>query len=239
MGLLMMNGIPYAGYTAPPEIYSLEEREVGVWIDGKPLYQRTYYINNQQDSFSDYADIATLDSTMEVKNISGCYKRSVNDLVSYMPIDGVYTYVQGVFGIDVRTYENKLQYYIHTYSGSEVTDIYVTLQYTKTTDTAGSGKWSPDGSFKIPLFVNPSSLLNEVSGTVALDWTATEDCLCTIYQAKLGSSSVPFLIDGVEVLTFFSNVDASLNDSIYIKKGQRVQLTNTIYKIVRFFALQK
>ena len=46
MGLIKMNGVNYWGSAygqgiIAPMIYSEEEIEVGVWTDGKPLYQRS------------------------------------------------------------------------------------------------------------------------------------------------------------------------------------------------------
>ena len=41
MGLLMMNGVPYSGVNESEDRYSFEDKEVGTWLDGKPLYKKT------------------------------------------------------------------------------------------------------------------------------------------------------------------------------------------------------
>jgi len=49
MGTFILNGKEYmsTGKNAfPPLIFSTDEREIGVWIDGKPLYEKTIVKNN-------------------------------------------------------------------------------------------------------------------------------------------------------------------------------------------------
>ena len=59
-----ITGLKICG-TLAPMIYSLEEREVGVWVDNKPLYQKTY-INVASSgqavnvTLSDLSDIETI-----------------------------------------------------------------------------------------------------------------------------------------------------------------------------------
>ena len=46
MGQIYLNSIKYSGTTGcfvKPEIYSLTEREIGVYQNGKPLYEKTIY----------------------------------------------------------------------------------------------------------------------------------------------------------------------------------------------------
>ena len=62
MGLLMLNGNVYTGFTEPAEIYSDEEREIGVWRDGRPLYQKSFWVTtNLSSSFSVYHNISDFD----------------------------------------------------------------------------------------------------------------------------------------------------------------------------------
>ena len=47
MGKQYLNGVLYGTgeiIKFSPEIYSFEEREIGVWTDGKPLYQKSFLI---------------------------------------------------------------------------------------------------------------------------------------------------------------------------------------------------
>ena len=117
-----------------PVIYSTEEREIGVWTDGKPLYQKTVQL----------ASNMTVSSTW-------------NDMTFSSPISNVETVVQAImnsgtpFGFSssymrFRANDGKIQ--VQTKDGGTVTfnaTWVFTLQYTKTTDTAGSGTWTPSG----------------------------------------------------------------------------------------------
>lgn len=54
----------------PANVYSTTEKRIGTWIDGSPLYQRTYSATSPS-AVNTSADIVTLDSNMSVKEISG------------------------------------------------------------------------------------------------------------------------------------------------------------------------
>ena len=57
-----------------PVIYSLEEREIGVWTDGKPLYQKTIYKTySQLSSYGNYMKGFPLNEGDENKNILNAY----------------------------------------------------------------------------------------------------------------------------------------------------------------------
>lgn len=120
----------------PPLIYSDEEREVGVWRDGKPLYQKTYNnisITNEVDfivdlSFTnkslikyevDFRGISNQDAKFSVATSDTLYINSNNQLVYYLSRSG--------------SWWNLL-------SSADIT-----VWYTKTTDVAGSGKYTTYG----------------------------------------------------------------------------------------------
>lgn len=113
----------------PPLIYSSEEREIGVWTDGKPLYEKTY-LASQSFAIPD----------MEVKFIKGSALNS-SGIATTMPYnDGnvvvlYYTdYVDGVPNIFFYNRNITMSSYI------------ITIQYTKPTDTPGSGTWNQQGA---------------------------------------------------------------------------------------------
>lgn len=121
-----------------PALYSEEEREVGVWIDGKPLYQKTYRnisITNNADNIIDSnfgtdKNICTHD--IEFRGISGNYRSDYNNSVN----DTLYSNNNG-----------QLVYYFYKNGNwSQLFDLLdITIQYTKTTDQPGSGTWTPEG----------------------------------------------------------------------------------------------
>ena len=128
MGMIIINGEEYASAPKngfPPLVYSDEEREIGVWRDGKPLYQKTC-ISNSGESISI--------NGLEIKQAL-CYAKYGTDGIIQVPYnDGGYV-VYWIENENIYFAENKSPSYSYI----------ITIQYTKTTDTPGSGKWSPSG----------------------------------------------------------------------------------------------
>lgn len=131
-----------------PVIYSIEEREIGVWTDGKPLYQKTVRItsfpNNQLISIPH--NISSIDNVVYVAGTAHI-KTSVdvnNNFVNFPRIQD--TDATANMAVDVNNTNILLKGrqsdfdYLFDYG-------YVTLQYTKTTDQAGAGTWTPDGAY--------------------------------------------------------------------------------------------
>lgn len=117
-----------------PVIYSLEEREIGVWTDGKPLYVRTYNVTFS----SNYTDV-TIDSTHEVKLLDGGIDSNANDNFIHLgygtsqnDMCGAYEYEAGKIRFQNFYYSSRPNGWLNVY-------------YTKSTDVAGSGSWTPQG----------------------------------------------------------------------------------------------
>lgn len=137
-------GVKFCG-TLAPIVYSLEEREVGVWVDNKPLYQKSY-INiagsgqSVDVTLSDLTDIETIFIVPEAS-------ASTDDLpfpyVHYNTsnlIGGFFTIRNGVPTLSIRRGSDMAR----TGTGLK----YFTVRYTKTTDVPGSGSY---GSFGVPM----------------------------------------------------------------------------------------
>lgn len=112
-----------------PVIYSNTERVIGVWRDGKPLYQITYsglslVCTNANQSYPTNADWGDIEEVVH-SDIIDQYGQSCAGSVVYTGIPA------------------KIAVYMQM-ANRTVTDI--TIQYTKTTDTAGSGDWTTDGT---------------------------------------------------------------------------------------------
>lgn len=120
----------------PPLIYSDEEREVGVWRDGKPLYQRTF---RGTTSSNDNAVSVYSDSEWNVVNCEGNIEESADKIQI-----GAYLNSSYYCGWYFDKYDsNTLKiFYSNQYRGK---DYVITIYYTKTTDTAGSGYWATNG----------------------------------------------------------------------------------------------
>lgn len=110
-----------------PIIYSTEEREVGVWIDNKPLYQKTYTAQSPFRISNSGADINNMiDNNSIIEQISNAIAcNSVTLQTSNI-------YVGFSRGLKAFCAEDG---YFDT----------ITLWYTKTTDVAGSGSYNTLG----------------------------------------------------------------------------------------------
>lgn len=131
------------GQTFQPVIYSLDEREIGVWADGKPLYERTYY---HAGAVTGLVAIPHGISGLErVVNFRGSVLDSnatPSDYTRYalprVASDGYN------IGLDVVS-DTDIRVAVPNIFGTRLYGWYVTIQYTKTTDVAGSGTWTPQG----------------------------------------------------------------------------------------------
>lgn len=126
-----------------PALYSEEEREVGVWTDGKPLYQKSGTIIYTANT-SDWTLVENLDDYDYLVSSYGTYYESNGSNKDYIPQYGGITSVPRMC---VRK-DHKLYHYFNSHPGNSRTFVYdYTIQYTKTTDTPGSGKYLPDGQY--------------------------------------------------------------------------------------------
>lgn len=113
--------------------YSATEQVVGTWIDGKPIYEKTISFTNTQSSFSDYVTVESLTGVDKVIKMEWTAFRSANNAF-YTGNGGAVTE-----SANYNTYRimfryskalEEVQYFIGGY-GTEITDMTVTIQYTK------------------------------------------------------------------------------------------------------------
>lgn len=121
--------------------YSTTEQVVGTWVDGRPLYQKSYVTNMQSGSQTcdiAFTDITGLDSVINLEglfagqvpfDLSGCCygtdysKINVTALSQYKE----YGYVDSS---GIRVYRQSTGTY------SPTPEVVVTIRYTKSTDNA-------------------------------------------------------------------------------------------------------
>ena len=117
-------------------IYSLEERIIGKWIDEKPLYQKTYIINetiSNQDKTIDVSDL----NIKKYVNGYGTFLRNVNWASPIIILDTPFNLYESN---NNRSYlrhgksNNTIDYGIYLGNNETASDITITIQYTKTTD---------------------------------------------------------------------------------------------------------
>lgn len=198
MGMIMLNGIAYTSTDGardfPPLIYSTEEQEVGVWTDGKPLYQKTI-----TGVFASGSTSLTLNMSSNmgiVINISGFLIPSdtptnkvsletKNDLV------WIHDFNTGSGNVTIR--RGNSGYFGDTPS------VYITAQYTKTTDTPGSGKWSAFGGGSNVIHEEYFEWQRGTSTTTAesMRYTAPCDGWVTVLQYMDKNNDVYCCVEGV------------------------------------------
>lgn len=120
-----------------PVVYSEEEREIGVWKDGKPLYQKTVDCGTLPNASGIHV-AHNISNLADVVCIFGC---AVNSSYTSIPLPYPDTVLEYNVNVSVDTT------YISISTGRDRTQFtgYITIQYTKTTDQAGSGQWTPQG----------------------------------------------------------------------------------------------
>lgn len=107
--------------------YSTEERVVGTWIDGKPLYEIT--LNPTVNSGSNTLNHGIANFKECIRIFGKC---KYNNTVEVLPLPYISTNTQYVITCGNVT---PTTYLVETGLGiSSIQDCYVTIQYTKTTD---------------------------------------------------------------------------------------------------------
>ena len=141
MGKQYLNGVLYGTgeiIKFSPEIYSKEEREVGVWTDGKPLYQKTIDFGSLPHHTSKQVahGISNIDI---IVHAFGFAKSTVNStpipFVNNTTVGSQVALIIDSTNVTLRTDDDRDNY-----------TAFVTLQYTKTTDLPYSGKYTTDGT---------------------------------------------------------------------------------------------
>lgn len=118
-----------------PALYSEEEREVGVWTDGKPLYQKTIAKDlTLTSSWQNYYDITGIDLVnVEIDKLI----KDDEPIPLAFSNNGVGSWIKR---------DGYLKFCVQ---GSQASEGWVlkavTLRYTKTTDQPGSATWTPEG----------------------------------------------------------------------------------------------
>lgn len=121
------------------QIYSTEEKQVGVWVDNKPLYCKTVQTaipNNSQASYSH--NIADIDTIVRIEG--GAW--GSNQLLPINMTGYVYNNNEGALRVTVT--KTHVVVMPLGWDGSGYTGLW-NIYYTKTTDVAGSGGYEAYG----------------------------------------------------------------------------------------------
>lgn len=129
----------YQAYGFSPIIYSDTEREVGVWRDNKPLYQKTFYIADLDYTSTrtnkNVGSISGIDMVVSLKGILSNGAKTQRYEISF-PFAS-----SGNLTTLYYNYTDNCIYFSSTTTWGD-SDLYVTILYTKTTDVAGSGEYN-------------------------------------------------------------------------------------------------
>lgn len=119
-----------ADYTSQ-EVYSTEEKRIGTWIDGNPLYQKTFTGTVSSDGTFPAIKIAGVQTWV---NGAGWIIR--NDKYQY-PIPALYS-PQDFVGFAISTNGANILFNYGTAVGTVIKNatFHITFRYTKTTDQA-------------------------------------------------------------------------------------------------------
>ena len=120
------------------DLYSTDEKLIGRWIDGKPIYQLTFKVTDFSSKSRTYKDI--LDATdLNIEHLIFGYGWNSgsgdveNTLYRIIPSGDTST----AFGVCYRKNTKKIQAVLNgAMESSSNCYAYVTIQYTKTTDSA-------------------------------------------------------------------------------------------------------
>ena len=134
-------------------IYSEDEREIGVWTDGKPLYQKTAFV--------------TPGNTISMVGLSlkyaQCYSITTSSVIIPVPYnDG--SYICWWMSSDAIRFAT---------GRSDISQYVITYQYTKDSDFPGSGKWTPQGVPAVHYSENEQVVGTWVDGRAVYEKTIT------------------------------------------------------------------
>ena len=122
------------------EVYSTEETRIGTWIDGKPLYQRTWSANSAATGQVWTETGVVIENLDELVDYSVMGKTNTSNVLAKLPFFenvGSYAAVNYWTGTDGKTgfctfcYHQSGNYFYNM-------PLHITARYTKTTDTGGA-----------------------------------------------------------------------------------------------------
>ena len=128
-------------YIASSDCYSTEEKEIGCWTDGKPLYQKTKVvpINLTNTTYEEALTSFASDIEVLVKLEGTFYSNG-----SVMSIPRIFLGSTATQNYGYSLNISNANIVLAVGSDTTLNGIFAyTCQYTKTTDTPGSGKFTP------------------------------------------------------------------------------------------------
>jgi hypothetical protein len=182
---------PYENKVLAPMIYSLEEREVGVWIDDKPLYQKTFDKRSLYLPDNAWSNNILGTTGIQIVNYEGyfCLGADAEPSISYSYYRSSSEYFTTTISnsysdISVRPNMN----YGAIYAGL------ITIWYTKNSDVPGSGSYNTFGEL-----MHHYSTEEKVVGTWVDGNTLYEKSYTNFSSLTGQSRTLDFQLSGIDV----------------------------------------
>ena len=202
--LYCINDQATADTTVAPVIYSTDEREIGVWTDGKPLYQKSFYYSTLPPARGGWALLETLSfsiDTLVKYNVMNQYTDENNNQLG-----------ESYWRISYFNNNNSLYYYTPEL-GNYIEDVYVTIQYTKTTDTPGSGKWAPSGVPAVHYSENEQVVGTWIDGSTLYEKTIKKQNISSVSSSTVLVPSSE--LTGINIIEIGGSYVSRTSNSIY------------------------
>lgn len=247
MGLIKMNGVNYWGSAygqgiIAPMIYSDEEKEVGVWRDGKPLYERVVQINSLP------ADTNTT-----------AYPHGISDIDTICDYDFIIHWSNGN-----TAKADRIQMFSGTFQANGAIAVFINdtnisiscgqdrsalsgdciIRYTKTTDTAGSGTYTPSGALAVHYSTNEQVIGTWIDGkplyqrTISFDNVAVANDVQinhNISNLKMAVNTQCVMYDSSTGISFDFSVNGDVNSQGMVI-GIRVYPTSLWFRGTQSFS---
>ena len=191
MGVIFKNHVMYGAgdIEISPICYSEEEREIGVWTDGKPLYQKTViFVGGTNGTINIPHGISSIDTLVDIQGTcSDTYGNGdIRYPISRLSSDNNHIYFQQIDATNIT-------YNVPTVFSNRIINVQFTAQYTKTTDTPGSGIWTPSGVPACHYNTAEQVIGTWIDGSTVYEKTFTQDLTNTAMNTLLDVADVSSL----------------------------------------------
>lgn len=219
------------GFIGLGDIYSTEERQIGCWKDGRPLYQKSFVLTSSLTvSHETFTNTGFSIPNVDAIRYGEAYR--VGNL--------------GLIACDFNvTSSNTIGIRNSTlYDISFGVDSVITIQYTKSTDTAGSGIWTPSGEYAVHYSTNEQvvgTYLGEtlyqktinVGHTFPINYDVSalniKKCI-NCFGTCQGYGNIPSITPYAD----YSVTLIYINSQIQARKGAQVTISNDIEATIQY-----
>ena len=146
------SNLPVIGTISKSDLYSTTEKVVGMWIDGRPLYQKvvSFTMNSSATALTDYTTNHGISNLREVvnTNITWNYNTGQSDSEASSGLwlrGNNYSFDDCIYNVDIRKSTIVIQFR-KPQAWNGIT-FYLFLRYTKTTDAANSYNYANENDY--------------------------------------------------------------------------------------------